>query len=157
MEAVFNKIGVVDTYLNGFDSIGHFTLWEELEPEVRSLAEQHTLVAGESVHIARAMLDTVVEFDGDGLEELRLIKQEDVALTVYPVPANDMLSVSNLPTEQGTLQVYDLTGRIVISRNFSTENQQYSLDLAVLEDGIFLLVVLDLAGEQVGRVLFTKQ
>ena len=68
-----------------------------------------------------------------------------------------MLSVSNLPTEQGTLQVYDLTGRIVISRNFSTENQQYSLDLAVLEDGIFLLVVLDLAGEQVGRVLFTKQ
>lgn len=136
---------------------GHFTLSEELEPEVRTLAEQHTLVAGEAVHIARAMLDTVVEFDGDGLEELRLIKQEDVALTVYPVPANDMLSVSNLPTEQGTLQVYDLTGRIVISRNFSTENQQYSLDLAVLEDGIFLLVVLDLAGEQVGRVLFTKQ
>jgi len=152
-----NYFFVLDTYLNGIDSIGHFTLSEELEPEVRTLAEQHTLVAGEAVHIARAMLDTVVEFDGDGLEELRLIKQEDVALTVYPVPANDMLSVSNLPTEQGTLQVYDLTGRIVISRNFSTENQQYSLDLAVLEDGIFLLVVLDLAGEQVGRVLFTKQ
>ena len=35
------------------DSIGHFTLSEELEPEVRTLAEQHTLIAGEAVHIAR--------------------------------------------------------------------------------------------------------
>ena len=67
-----------------------------------------------------------------------------------------MLSVSNLLQNKGTLQVYDLTGRIIISRNFSAENQQWFRSCC-LEDGIFLLVVLDLAGEQVGRVLFTKQ
>lgn len=157
MEAVISKNGVVDSYLNGIDSIGHFSLSDELEPEVRALAIQHTLVAGEAVHIARAMLDTVVEFDGDGLEELRIVKEEDGALTVYPVPANDLLYVSNLSVAQGTIQVYDLTGRVVLSHHFSTESQPHHIEISTIESGVYLLIVLDQAGKQAGKASFSKQ
>ena len=136
---------------------GHFTLSEELEPEIRSLAEQHTLVAGEAVHIARAMLDTVVEFDGEGLEELRFINEEDEALTVYPVPANDLLYVSILSVDQGTMLVYDLSGRIVLSYHFSTDNPVHHLALRSIESGVYLLVVLDQTGKQVGETSFSKK
>ena len=152
-----NYLFVLDTYLIGIDSTGHFTLSEELEPEVRSLAEQHTLIAGEAVHIARAMLDTVVEFDGEGIEELRLVKEEDEALTVYPVPANDLLYVSNLSVDQGTMLVYDLSGRIVLSYHFSTDNPVHHLALRSIESGVYLLVVLDQTGKQVGETSFSKK
>ena len=49
------------------------------------------------------MLDTVVEFDGEGLKNCVLVKEEDEALTVYPVWPNDLLYVSNLSGDQGTM------------------------------------------------------
>ncbi|MEZ5053144.1 MAG: T9SS type A sorting domain-containing protein [Chitinophagales bacterium] len=92
-----------------------------------------------------------------GIEELRLVKEEDEALTVYPVPANDLLYVSNLSVDQGTMLVYDLSGRIVLSYHFSTDNPVHHIALSSIESGVYLLVVLDQTGKQVGETSFSKQ
>jgi len=67
------------------------------------------------------------------------------------------LYVSNLSVDQGTILVYDLTGRVVLSRYFSTESYTHHIEISSIESGVYLLVVLDHVGKQVGKTSFIKQ
>jgi hypothetical protein len=74
-------------------------------------------------------------------------------LSVYPNPANDRLNlVSDRFDTEGSLEIYDLTGRLVQSGK-STSNQ---LDISRLNAGLYQLRLLDKTGATVNQARFSK-
>ena len=60
---------------------------------------------------------------------------------VYPNPANGYLTVKYLPElSGGTLQIIDLAGRIVLTKNLTEKNVQ-PLITGYLKEGIYILVI----------------
>ncbi|MBL4625270.1 MAG: T9SS type A sorting domain-containing protein, partial [Flavobacteriales bacterium] len=57
--------------------------------------------------------------------------------TVYPNPANDVITISGLANNNEVVTVYDLTGRIVISKKMS-DNQ---LDVSQLKTGFYMITI----------------
>lgn len=148
---------VLKVYTQGLDSNLTFTLPDIYRDDIKNIAVQHTLVAGEAVHIARAMLDTTIEFDGLDAEIFKWNNQNLSTLAVYPVPANDKLTINNLPVMEGTIQVYDIFGRMVQSNILSAESVQFILPIDLLQPGIYIMVLIDLSGNQVEQTHFIKQ
>lgn len=140
MEAVFSKNGVVDTYLNGIDSNGHFTLFEAIEPEVRALAEQHTLVAGEAVHIAKVMLDTVVEFDS--IEpEFKIQGDSPEIFSLYPNPAKEQILLSGKLLSGDEIRMWTLEGTLLQTIVVRDETTQQNISLLNIQTGTYLLEI----------------
>jgi hypothetical protein len=75
------------------------------------------------------------------------------SLSVYPNPAKDRLNlVSDRFDTEGSLEIYDLAGRLVQSGK-TTSNQ---LDISRLNTGLYQLRLLDKTGATVNQVRFSK-
>jgi hypothetical protein len=69
-----------------------------------------------------------------------------ICLSVYPNPANDIVTVSLSglpPSEDLHLGLFDLTGRQVLSTNFRMETK---LNTASLSEGFYIIKVMRLEG-----------
>jgi hypothetical protein len=81
------------------------------------------------------------------------VKSGGKTLSVYPNPANDRLNlVSDRFDTEGSLEIYDLAGRLVQSGK-STSNQ---LDISRLNAGLYQLRLLDKTGATVNQARFSK-
>ncbi|PID93142.1 MAG: hypothetical protein CSA96_00550 [Bacteroidetes bacterium] len=63
------------------------------------------------------------------------------AFTLYPNPARNLVSIRMQGSSKYELSVFDLTGKQVLSTQF--EGREYSLDIAELNSGIYMLYVSD--------------
>jgi hypothetical protein len=78
---------------------------------------------------------------------------EQMAFTVYPNPASEWLTVSNgkgFADSEVTVEVTDALGRLALSRrlNFSRSEQEQRLNIASLENGIYLVKLKSEKGQQ---------
>ncbi len=119
---------------------GHFTLSEELEPEIRSLAEQHTLIAGEAVHIARAMLDTVVEFDGIE-HEYKMQRNPPETFSLYPNPAKEQIVLSCKLLSGDEIRMWTFEGTLMQTIFVRDETTQLNIILQDIQAGTYLLEI----------------
>ena len=119
---------------------GHFTLSEELEPEIRSLAEQHTLIAGEAVHIARAMLDTVVEFDGIE-HEYKMQRNPPETFSLYPNPAKEQIVLSCKLLSGDEIRMWTFEGTLMQTIFVRDETTQLNISLQDIQTGTYLLEI----------------
>ena len=79
------------------------------------------------------------------------------ALQVFPVPANDVLSVKYAfpQEERQTISLYDMFGRKMECPQSSLTNTQTDLDVAALAPGCYLLVAETSSGKFSQRVIIT--
>jgi hypothetical protein len=86
------------------------------------------------------------------------VKEND--LNVYPNPAgeNVMLSFSNEKDENTFVEMYDISGKQIISQKFSTSTGKnfINLDLRSLSNGLYILKVKNSSGEKVKKVSVAK-
>lgn len=61
------------------------------------------------------------------------------ALLVYPNPSNGMVQISGLNGSTIQLEVFDMTGRTVLSKQVSANGTALVLDLSVLNNGVYQL------------------
>jgi Secretion system C-terminal sorting domain len=81
------------------------------------------------------------------------IKSVGKSFSVYPNPANDRLNlVSDRFDTEGSFEIYDLAGRLVLSGK-SNANQ---LDISRLNTGLYQLRLLDKTGATVNQARFSK-
>jgi hypothetical protein len=81
------------------------------------------------------------------------LKSGGKSFSVYPNPANDRLNlVSDRFDTEGSLEIYDLAGRLVQSGK-STSN---TLDISRLNAGLYQLRLLDKTGATVNQARFSK-
>ncbi len=67
-------------------------------------------------------------------------------LSVFPNPSNGSFQLSFTPEVYGTLQVYNLTGKLIFQVDLTEGIYQYDLDLTDVADGVYLI---KLVGNQV--------
>ncbi|MDD4575963.1 MAG: T9SS type A sorting domain-containing protein, partial [Bacteroidales bacterium] len=73
------------------------------------------------------------------------IKKEDIfkrtQMQIFPNPAADNIHIllNNNKIQEATILIYDANGRIVKSENIAFNYQKYSMDVADLKDGFYIL------------------
>jgi predicted outer membrane repeat protein len=74
------------------------------------------------------------------------------AVAIYPNPAqNDLTIALSENTKGATVQLYDITGRLVVSEN--TNQTLYTMDCSKYENGIYVLRILTEAGETTQKIV----
>jgi hypothetical protein len=62
-------------------------------------------------------------------------------IKVYPIPANNILFINsnNNKLEGSTIEVYDVTGREIVTQKITENSIPYSLDVSALNNGVYML------------------
>lgn len=113
---------------------------------------------GWNTHISMADLNNDNKLDyifGTGRGGIRILEEKDTLTTaveiaavqkvvhLYPNPAQDLLNIDFLTTNQGTLHltVYNALGQVVLQQTTSNNKQQHRLDISSLASGVLFLDV----------------
>ena len=84
----------------------------------------------------------------DNLTSISKLHSE-LALAVYPNPAQDIVAVKGKDAEVYTLKVMDLSGRVLVDKTFTT---QTNVNVATLDNGIYLVEISTSNGLQSQRI-----
>ncbi|MFN0274659.1 MAG: T9SS type A sorting domain-containing protein [Chitinophagales bacterium] len=134
-----------EIYLNNLNDEGVFELNDEILPEIRSIAVLNGWDYGRGIYTARAMMDTVIEFNMPEEEEkLGIISEQKIV--IYPNPASHIISFKNAKGQPisgiYSIEVCNLLG-IAIKSITSSLNQ---IDVSDLADGIYFIKIKSLDG-----------
>jgi hypothetical protein len=91
-----------------------------------------------ALQVSDGALVTTYDFDLHVWWPTGVEAREDLIQNVYPVPANEQLTFEFDLAEQGTITVIDLTGKQLITREFSASDKMIQLDVSGLEEGQYM-------------------
>lgn len=80
-------------------------------------------------------------------------KQQNAKLEVYPNPVSEYLMIEKLDVVSATIQIVNLTGRVIHESENVDLSHNYKLDLAYLNEGYYLLKVMTNDQQYVVRIL----
>lgn len=107
------------------------------------IADMAPNIGGEAVYIARAILNyeptTRNKQDFDILAKLSINDN----IQWYPNPAIDILNIASLETfaTGSKIELYDITGRMVLSTVIDSESNILTISLKELKQGLYLCVI----------------
>ena len=80
---------------------------------------------------------------------------EPNTFSVYPIPSNTLMNiVLDRPSENTGYVVYDLTGTAV--KNGKVNGNTAAVDVSALEDGVYIVQIIDVNGSTSKKVLVSK-
>ena len=82
-------------------------------------------------------------------------KPEEQAFALYPVPAKNSLNFE-LPASGNKVEVYDLTGKLILQQDLQLNIKKGSLNLGAMESGSYIFVVRDENDVIINRRSFVK-
>jgi hypothetical protein len=82
-------------------------------------------------------------------------ENETDELSVFPVPADDYLTVNGIPVDSGIIRIFDMSGRMVYSERVSGRRLQ--VDLSLLSNGLYRLVLGSPAGAVYGTTFLISK
>src|SRR5574344_39334 len=89
-------------------------------------------------YLQRAGFSAHWNSDGTGIDE----HQTAQTFEIFPTPTSNQVFI-NLPPgfQKGIIRIFEMSGREVISQNYSTDNSTYQVDVQHLPVGIYLLSI----------------
>ena len=76
------------------------------------------------------------------------------AIKVYPNPANDVINLSNPQNiNLRNVSIYDMTGRLIITKDLQAASQQSTIDISALQSGNYLLFIKSTYGQITKQLL----
>jgi len=100
-----------------------------------------------AIYIGTFGAGAYVSKDFVGFEEFQSVESNETQLQIYPNPVQDHANVSLESLNQGmlTLQVFDLSGKLVVSQQYQVNKGQTTLDIDLydLESGSYIVRVID--------------
>ena len=76
------------------------------------------------------------------------------AIKVYPNPANDVITLSNPQNiNLRSVSIYDMTGRLIITKDLQDASQQSTIDISALQSGNYLLFIKSTYGQITKQLL----
>ncbi len=129
-----------ELFLNHLNDVGIFEINDEILPEIRSIAVLNGWDYGRGVYMARALMDTTIEFNMPEEEEkLGIHARQDIV--VNPNPAYEFITLQFTNTKPVTdltsVEIFGLSG-VVLKKVYTTNN---IIDVSSLPNGIYLLKV----------------
>ncbi|OCA80532.1 hypothetical protein BBH99_00055 [Chryseobacterium contaminans] len=77
------------------------------------------------------------------LTTLEIQTQNKNKLSAFPIPANKILTITNLGNGGNHVQVYDASGKMVLHKSFGWGEKSISLDVESLQAGVYLYKIGD--------------
>lgn len=77
------------------------------------------------------------------LTTLEIQTQNKNKLSAFPVPANKLLTITNPGNGGNNIQVYDVSGKMVLHKSFSSGEKNIALDVESLKAGVYLYKIGD--------------
>ena len=74
-----------------------------------------------------------------------LVESEKSSVVIFPNPSDGNIQLKNIPSNAASIVVFDMNGKRISTNNTWTNGK---LDLQINDKGIFMLAILDKAGEQ---------
>ena len=75
-------------------------------------------------------------------------------IKVYPNPANDVITLSNPQNiNLRSVSIYDMTGRLIITKDLQAASQQSTIDISALQSGNYLLFIKSTYGQITKQLL----
>jgi len=72
---------------------------------------------------------------------------EDAVFNIYPNPFQNQITISNLAHDIFEIHIYDFVGKLKYSEKLNAENQINTIDLSVLNQGLYLVKFISPKGE----------
>ncbi len=73
------------------------------------------------------------------------VDEHSLSFTTYPNPVNSVLNISNASTDNGVIEISDLTGKMV-ARELIMSTATREIDLSALRPGVYLVTLKDGVG-----------
>ncbi len=73
--------------------------------------------------------------------------QSKSKLSAFPVPANKVLNIMNPGNEAGKVQIFDTTGKLLINKSFSANENNIAIDVEALAKGMYIYKIGDLSSK----------
>jgi hypothetical protein len=141
------NLKIVNSIYISKNASGDYMLTPQEKNTLYNIATQIPLNGGfEAVYRARAMLPLLWEDDQTQSNGLKInlneiqVTEEKLGdlISLYPNPANEILFIEKSYETNGTVTMYDLTGRIVKTISLNTTDTKLSVDVNELSKGMYL-------------------
>ncbi|WP_347216128.1 T9SS type A sorting domain-containing protein [Chryseobacterium sp.] len=77
------------------------------------------------------------------LTTLEIQAQNKNKLSAFPIPANKLLNIMNPGNGGNNVQMYDVSGKMVLHKSFSSGEKSISIDVESLKAGVYLYTIGD--------------
>lgn len=127
-----------------------------------NIATQDPVEGGTAVYSARVMLDLEIDYYGAssqriGQESTNSATQSE--LKVYPNPASESVKLE-FGVEEGQnaqVQIFDLSGKLVLSQQLVPQQEVYAIETGVLLEGVYMLrVIVEGEAKESQRLVIVK-
>lgn len=73
--------------------------------------------------------------------------QEGSKLSAFPIPTNKILNVMNPGNGANKIEIFDITGKLVVNKSFSTSEGKVSVDVETLPKGVYFYKIGNLSSK----------
>lgn len=109
--------------------------------QLRFVAEDRVITnqTNNGQNIIEAAVDDFVIYEGSPVSVENM--PEHIQAEIYPNPADNMVNINVPAGSKGSLQLYDVTGKVLIKTEIAEGNTQYTLNTADIAPGTYMVLV----------------
>jgi hypothetical protein len=144
-EQIINSI-----YLNTFLNSGNLNFNEVDKKTIDEIASQCPLTGGDVVFKARTLQNFYkqVYYNNEDLcntkpAKIKQVSHKEIGNKLYPNPTDDnvIVTIANPATKNTELVMYDLTGKIVLTKEFIEGDTHMEINLEQIPQGVYICQV----------------
>ena len=125
---------------------GNYKVWGEMagkqtQPVLTSINGSVNNVSGIKIIIGKNSLTSSID------EQVNLI--EPIEASIYPNPSKGILNIENATKNISSVQVFDITGQLILESTIENDNSKVSLDISNYKNGLYIIKINSVEGNNI--------
>ncbi|MEI6879888.1 MAG: PKD domain-containing protein [Bacteroidota bacterium] len=125
---------------------GNYKVWGEMagkqtQPVLTSINGSVNNVSGIKIIIGKNSLTSSID------EQVNLI--EPIEASIYPNPSKGILNIENATKNISSVQVFDITGQLILESTIENDNSKVSLDISNYKNGLYIIKINSVEGNSI--------
>jgi PKD repeat protein len=125
---------------------GNYKVWGEMagkqtQPVLTSINGSVNNVSGIKIIIGKNSLTSSID------EQVNLI--EPIEASIYPNPSKGILNIENATKNISSVQVFDITGQLILESTIENDNSKVSLDISNYKNGLYIIKINSIEGNNI--------
>jgi PKD repeat protein len=125
---------------------GNYKVWGEMagkqtQPVLTSINSSVNNVSGIKIIIGKNSLTSSVNEEANSIEPIEA--------SIYPNPSKGLLNIECVNKNLSSVQVYDITGQLILENNIENDNSKVSLDISNNKNGLYIIKINSVEGNSI--------
>lgn len=125
---------------------GNYKVWGEMagkqtQPVVTSINSSVNNVSGIKIIIGKNSLTSSVNEQANRIEPIEA--------SIYPNPSKGLLNIECAGKNSSSVQVYDITGQLILENNIDNDNSKISIDISNSKNGLYIIKINSVEGNSI--------